>query len=174
MKDYKLLVVVDMQKDFVTGPLGSDRSQDIVSRMSTFIKNFDGDVIFTKDTHDQKYLDTQEGQMLPIIHCLKGSPGHDLVPELQEFEAQWPVIEKPTFGSMQLCKEVQDHRYDHIYLVGVCTDICVLANAVLLKTADPEAVIHVLQDLCGGSTKDAHDCALKELASLQIDVQQSW
>lgn len=166
-----LLVVVDMQKDFVTGPLGTDRAVEIVPKIADYIKGFDGDIVYTKDIHDVSYLHTQEGENLPIPHCMKGYNGQKIVPELALLIKEGDrIIEKSTFGSLRLLEIVQDNHYEHIYLVGVCTGICVLSNAALIKAGDPESRIHVISDLCGCTSKESHQTALDAMELLQIDI----
>lgn len=169
-----LLVIVDMQNDFVTGPLGTKRAKEIVPKLVDYIKGFDGDIIYTKDTHDAAYPLMQEGKRLPVPHCIKGTVGHDLIPELANLVTHKDfVIEKPTFGSMELAEVISHCSYDMIYFVGVCTGICVISNAVLAKAADPEARICILKDLCGCVTKESHETALKAMELLQMDVAES-
>ena len=171
----KLLLIVDMQNDFVTGPLGTNEAQAIVSDMTTFAEQFDGDIAFTKDTHSNDYLSTQEGQKLPIAHTVKNTEGWQIINELRHIEHRPDVriFEKPVFGSADLyeflkaqCKHKD--RYTDLYLVGVCTGICVLSNAVLARTADPELNIHVIDDLCACIDYHTNHTALNALQTLQV------
>lgn len=167
----RLLIIVDMQKDFVTGILGTERARAIVEAVAKFINGFDGDRIYTKDTHSKDYLQTQEGKRLPLIHCVRGTDGWQLAPEIQATVREGDrIIEKPTFGSLELVEAIQSGHYDEIYLVGVCTGVCVIANALLAKTADPEAAIRIVSDLCGCITRETHNTALGAMVTLQMDL----
>ena len=167
----KLLIVVDMQKDFVTGPLGTKEAEAIVPKLADFIQRFDGTRIYTLDTHTSNYLETQEGQLLPIPHCMEGYPGHDLVPEINQLVTkQDMVLTKPGFGSPKLFEYLSSHHFDDIYLAGVCTGICVISNAVLCKTADTESCIHILSDLCACVSPESHRTALAAMERLQMDI----
>ena len=167
----RLLIVVDMQKDFVTGVLGTARARAIAPAIAAFIRGFDGDRIYTKDTHMEDYLLTQEGKRLPVVHCVGGTDGWQLVPEIQDtVRAEDLIIEKPSFGSLELITAIQRGGYDEIYLVGVCTGICVISNAVIAKAADPEARIAIVSDLCGCVTEETHETALAAMRTLQMDV----
>ncbi len=170
----KYLIVIDMQNDFVTGSLGSSDARKIVDAMAVKLEDFNGELIFTKDTHGADYLKTQEGANLPVEHCIRGSLGHDLVPELQEIceKRKARVFEKNTFGSQALAtylKEQWDkNEIQSIALCGVCTDICVISNALLIKATIPECPLIVLKDLCAGLSRDKHAHALDVLNSCQI------
>ena len=155
------LIVIDMQKDFITGSLGSKYGQDIVNNVKKKIEIYQGEILVTKDTHFENYLDTQEGKLLPIKHCIKETNGWRLVPEIEENLKNKKVFEKNTFGSVELEK---------IELIGVCTDICVISNALLLKANFPEIPLYVDSSCCAGSSLDAHEAALKVLKSCQIIV----
>ncbi|MDO5311659.1 MAG: isochorismatase family cysteine hydrolase, partial [Clostridia bacterium] len=137
----KILVVVDMQNDFITGDLGSDAAKRIVPKVKEKIENFDGRIIFTRDTHFENYLNTQEGAKLPVVHCIKGSEGWKICGELSQYAAE--IVDKPTFGSLELPDVIQcgDDSIDEIELCGLCTDICVISNAMILKAAFPEVKI---------------------------------
>ena len=171
----KLLIVVDMQNDFVTGCLGTKEAEAIIPKMAEYVKNFDGDVFFTQDTHDEYYDDTEEGRNLPVRHCIKGTEGWQIVPELAEFVTRGNSFEKETFGSRALLDFLSACRgtYDVIELCGVCTGICVISNAVLAKTAQPNAHIVVLKDLCACVTPQSHKTALKAMQTLQMEVTAS-
>lgn len=166
-----LLVIVDMQRDFVDGPLGTDEAKAIVPGIVNLIKNFDGHKIYTKDTHQTDYLNTQEGLNLPIPHCIEGYNGWEIVDEIRELIGKDDiVIKKPTFGSLELLELIKDELYENIYFVGVCTGICVISNAILAKTADPETKIHVIADLCACISPESHEHALDAMQRLQIDI----
>lgn len=167
----KLLVVVDMQKDFVTGCLGTKEACEITDSVTEYVKNFDGDVVFTMDTHGENYMETQEGNKLPVPHCLKGSDGWEIVPELKPYVSK--VFEKPTFGSKELADFVTNNEYESITLIGVCTGICVLSNAILIKAFAPEIPVRVIAGLCACVTPDTHETALRAMETCQIEVVRS-
>lgn len=172
----KYLIVVDMQEDFVFGKLGSKEAQQIVPKVVEKVKNFEGVVIFTQDTHNENYLQTQEGKNLPVEHCQKGSKGWQLIKELDNIqkEKQWKIYEKGTFGSLllaqELCKEAEQQKIESIELIGVCTDICVVSNALLLKAYLPEIPFFVDAACCAGVTEEKHKAALEVMESCQIKV----
>lgn len=173
----KLLVVVDMQKDFIDGSLGTPEAQAIVPAVVEKIKSFDGDVIYTMDTHDDNYLETQEGRKLPVVHCVVNTDGWKLHPDVQVAlnEKHANVITKSTFGAVDLVDDIEwDRRgkeYDSIELVGLCTDICVVSNALLLKACYPETPISVDASCCAGVTPETHQAALTTMKMCQIEVK---
>lgn len=173
MNDY--LIVVDMQKDFVDGALGSDMARKIVPAVRKKIENFQGKVLFTRDTHQENYLETQEGRNLPVSHCIKGTEGWEIIPELREFCKEAP-IDKPTFGSMELAhrlaKENEIIPVASVELIGVCTDICVISNALLIKAALPEVPVSVDASCCAGVTLERHQRALLAMKACQISVKE--
>ena len=167
----RLLVVVDMKKDFVDGALGSKEAQAIVPHVIDKIKAYGKagqEVVFTLDTHSEDYMDTMEGKKLPVIHCVKGTPGWELVEGLKEFEGK--RFEKATFGSRELADYAALGRYESVELVGLCTDICVISNAMILKAKFPEVRIVVDSRCCAGVTPETHENALKAMKVCQIDV----
>ena len=170
----RILVVVDMQNDFVGGSLGSEAAQDITLNVLKKVAKFPGRVIFTQDTHGEDYLETQEGRRLPVKHCIKGTPGWRLIPGLEKLQQEhhWPVIQKPCFGSWKLAEELrqinQARPIQSIELIGLCTDICVVSNALLLKAALPEVEIRVDSRCCAGVTPESHEAALDTMKSCQI------
>lgn len=166
----KLLIVVDMQNDFVTGVLGTKEAEAIVPDVAAYIKDFDGKVIFTRDTHDENYLNTQEGKKLPVTHCIKGSTGWEIIPELKPLAEGKDVFDKPTFGSLALADYLKENTFSEIQLCGVCTGICVISNAVLAKAAQPDTPIKVLSSLCACVTPDSHSIALEAMKTCHIDV----
>ena len=169
MEKKKLLVVVDMQNDFVTGVLGTKEAQAIVEPMAEYIKNFDGDVIFTQDTHHKNYLDTQEGKKLPVPHCVKNTDGWQIVDELNDIPGR--KFYKPAFGSLELGKEIRKYYADaDIYFVGICTGICVISNVMLAKSFAPEAKIHVIDNLCACVTPESHKTAIEAMRTCQVDI----
>ena len=171
----KLLIVVDMQKDFVDGALGSKEAVSIVDNVVKKIETFQGDIIVTYDTHPENYMDTQEGKNLPVPHCIKGTAGWELDAKVQKALEGKPfkAIEKPTFGSVELPEYIKAH-YDpaqlDIQLIGLCTDICVVSNALLLKANFLEAKISVDATCCAGVTVDSHNAALTTMKMCQISV----
>lgn len=166
----KFLIVVDMQNDFISGSLGSDLALSIVPAVVEKVKNYDGKVIFTRDTHGENYLKTQEGKRLPFEHCIKGTNGHEICDQLKGYATT--VVDKTTFGSLNLPEVIKKERskVEEIELCGLCTDICVISNAMILKAAFPETRIVVLKDCCAGVTFESHLTALNAMKSVQIDV----
>lgn len=164
----KVLIVIDMQNDFVTGTLGNKEAQAIVLNVQAKVKEYAdrGDrIIFTKDTHGENYLDTPEGKKLPVKHCINGTEGWQIVPGLEVENCEY--IDKPTFGWLNWEGFGSN---DEIELVGVCTDICVVSNALILKAKYPEAIISVDASCCAGVTPEKHNAALETMKSCQIDV----
>ena len=170
------LIVVDMQKDFVDGALGTPEAQAIVGKVMDKILGFEGQIFATLDTHRENYLDTAEGKKLPVPHCIKGTSGwalDDGVAAALEQKGYTPV-EKLTFGSVLLPRLVYQAAAGENFtleLVGLCTDICVVSNALLLKANFPEAQITVDSACCAGVTPAAHEAALTTMRSCQIDVK---
>lgn len=165
----KVLIVVDMQNDFVDGSLGTKEAVKIVPTVADKIKaaiNNNNMVIFTKDTHYSNYLETAEGKNLPVEHCIKGSSGWEIIPALNKYAQN--VIEKNTFGSTILPEKVKE--YDEIELIGLCTDICVISNALLLKAHFPEKDIYVDASCCAGVTPESHNNALEAMKMCQIKI----
>lgn len=170
----KVLVVVDMQNDFIDGSLGTKEAVAVLPYVLREIRDESYDYIFaTLDTHTKEYLQTMEGKNLPIEHCIKGTKGWQLNPMVKnELDKKDPVyVEKPTFGSEQLVKDMIQLNPDEITLVGLCTDICVISNALLLRTALHETPIHVVAEACAGVTVEKHEAALMVMVSCQIDVR---
>ena len=173
----KTLIVIDMQNDFVTGVLGTPEAQAIVPNVVKKIKEARENgtkVLFTKDTHYNDYLNSQEGKNLPVPHCIKGTKGHDLIPELRPYELQRAVYEKETFGSSILAYDLEvDYGMEdlgEIELCGVCTDICVISNALLIKARCPEVRIKVDASCCAGVTPESHNNALSAMKMCQIEI----
>lgn len=171
----KFLVVVDMQKDFVDGALGTPEAQAVVPAVLEKIRSFDGDIFVTYDTHFEDYLDTAEGKKLPVPHCIYGTPGWELderVGALME-DLSHIKVQKYTFGSTSLphlMAEVADGDNFSIELIGLCTDICVVSNALILKAHFPDAPIAVDPACCAGVTPALHEAALQTMRSCQIDI----
>ena len=168
-KTVKYLIVVDMQKDFIDGALGSPMAQAIVPKVVEKAAHFDGKVLFTRDTHGPNYLNTQEGRNLPVKHCVQGTPGWQICEELQPFAAN--VVDKLSFGSISLPRLLaQEGTPESIELCGLCTDICVISNAVILKSAFPETPVTVDAACCAGVTQESHNTALNAMKAVQIRV----
>lgn len=168
-----LLIVVDMQNDFINGSLGTKEAQAIVPAVKARILEAMEDrwqVIFTKDTHSIDYLKTQEGKNLPIKHCLRGSDGWQLHPELQDLSIGSSIFEKGSFGSLELAEYVSSLNPDAIEVIGLCTDICVVSNVALLKAYCPEVPMSVRASCCAGVTPEAHEHALATMKSLQVEI----
>lgn len=169
-----ILIVVDMQNDFITGTLGTKEAQAILPAVTSKIRSFSGRVFFTRDTHQADYLNTQEGRKLPVMHCLKESPGWQLHPELIPLCIEKP-IDKITFGSSELALRLQElnqtEAIHSITLIGLCTDICVISNALLLKAFLPETEIIVDAACCAGVTPQSHHTALDAMKACQIQIQ---
>ena len=165
----KILVVVDMQKDFVDGALGTAEAVQIVGNVVEKINSFDGEIIVTYDTHFENYLNTSEGRNLPVEHCIKGTVGHDIPADI--LRDHTAVFEKPTFGSTQLVDYLHTVEFEEVELVGLCTDICVISNALLIKAHFPEKVIAVDSSCCAGVTPDTHSAALTTMRMCQIKVK---
>lgn len=167
-----ILIVVDMQNDFITGALGSADAQAIVPNVVEKVKGFTGRVIFTRDTHPENYMDTQEGHNLPVPHCVKGTAGWEICPELAPLCNE--VIDKPTFGSAKLGEVLvaadKEEAISSVTLVGLCTDICVISNAMLVKAFLPEVPVTVDAACCAGVTPDSHKTALAAMLPCQINV----
>ncbi len=170
-----ILIVVDMQNDFVDGSLGTPEAQRIVDHVVEKIMHFEGRVLFTQDTHESDYLETQEGVRLPVEHCIRGTKGWELVPAIKALlmpESQ--VIEKPTFGSSELVGLLErlneEEPIRSITLAGLCTDICVISNALLIKAYFPEIPIAVDATCCAGVTVESHQRALDAMRVCQIDI----
>ncbi len=166
----KYLIVVDMQTDFITGSLGSDAAEAIVSAVVDKVKKFDGNVIFTRDTHFEDYLQTQEGRNLPVEHCIKNTDGWQICDELKPYANI--VVDKVTFGSIDLPDIIKNfgENIEKIELCGLCTDICVISNAMILKAAFPEVPIAVDSECCAGVSKENHNTALDAMRAVQIEV----
>ena len=164
----KVLIVVDMQNDFIDGALGTKEAVAIVPNVIETIKGFEGTILYTKDTHFDDYIDTQEGKNLPVPHCIKGTDGWNLAEDIEAVKCpQDKVFEKMTFGSKELGDYLQrlaiEEDIEEITLVGLCTDICVISNALLVKAYLPEVPVAVLQDCCAGVTPESHKNALEAM-----------
>lgn len=178
----KVLIVVDMQNDFVTGSLGTPEAKGIIpnvlEKVQQYMKNEEYRVIFTRDAHNQFYLETQEGKHLPIPHCIIGTEGWNIIPELDRHARNSFIVNKDTFGHnyWEYAFDLEENNFifpiESIELVGVCTDICVISNALILKTIYPETPIIVDASCCAGTTPENHNAALQVMKSCQIEVKE--
>lgn len=168
----KVLVVVDMQKDFIDGALGTEEAVAIVDNVAETVRSFEGEVIFTRDTHHDDYLQTQEGRNLPVPHCIEGTDGWQLDKKLQVIRTDsMKIFDKPTFGSVALAEYLKaDKEIGSVTLVGLCTDICVISNALLIKANMPEVEIRVIEKCCAGVTPQSHANALEAMKMCQIQI----
>ena len=170
----KVLIVVDMQNDFVTGALGTKEAEAIVPAVKAKILEYrkEGNpVIFTRDTHQPDYLKTQEGKRLPVEHCIEGTQGHAIIPELEKGESF--VLDKPNFGSLSLAEYLKENYpdADEFELCGLCSDICVVSNALILKAAFPETTVTVDALACAGVTPESHEAALLTMKMCQVEIK---
>ena len=169
-----ILIVVDMQNDFIDGALGTEEAVAIVPKVAEKIRGFKGTVLFTRDTHHEDYLDTQEGKNLPVVHCVEGTEGWQLREELAPLCKTAP-IDKPTFGSSRLGEILRGldalEPIGSVTLIGLCTDICVISNALLVKAFLPEAPVTVDAACCAGVTPESHRNALEAMKMCQIRVE---
>ena len=171
----KFLIVVDMQRDFVDGALGTSEAQGIVENVVHKIEAFDGEIVVTYDTHGEDYMQTAEGRKLPVPHCIKGTPGWQLNEQVEAALAgrDCTRIEKNTFGSVKLAHmlgELAEGEDFTAEFVGLCTDICVVSNALLVKAAYPEMELTLDASCCAGVTPATHQAALTTMRSCQINV----
>ena len=166
----KVLVVVDMQNDFIDGALGTKEAEAIVPYVKETIENFQGKVLFTRDTHFENYMDTQEGKNLPVPHCIKDSDGWRIHPELEVLR-NTEAIDKVTFGSKDLVEVLkQEDNLEEIMFVGLCTDICVISNVMVVKAFYPEVPLVVDAKGCAGVTVPSHLNALEAMKMCQVKV----
>lgn len=176
----KILVVVDMQNDFIDGALGTKEARAIVPKVAEKIRGFKGKIFYTRDTHEKNYLDTQEGRKLPVVHCIRGTRGWELHPEIEKLREDKPV-DKPAFGSIELGCAVKEfiakqnmseqETVDAITLTGLCTDICVISNAMILKAMFPEIPVIVDASCCAGVSPGSHKNALEAMKACQIEIE---
>ncbi len=169
----EILIVVDMQNDFIDGALGTEEAAAIVPRVKEKIENFSGEVLFTRDTHETDYLETQEGRNLQVPHCIRGTEGWQIRPELDALRTSVP-IDKNTFGSAELGAKLAamdlEEAVSGITLIGLCTDICVISNAMIVKAFLPEVPVTVDSSCCAGVTPASHETALEAMKACQITV----
>ncbi len=169
------LIVVDMQNDFIDGALGTAEAVAILPAVKSKIENFEGRVLFTRDTHETDYLETQEGRNLPVEHCIKGTDGWQIAPALEALRKE-EAVDKPTFGSValgQLLKayDTYEEKIGSVTLIGLCTDICVISNAMIIKAFLPETPVIVDAACCAGVTPESHENALKAMSVCQIKIE---
>ncbi|MCR5355834.1 MAG: cysteine hydrolase [Lachnospiraceae bacterium] len=169
----KVLVVVDMQNDFIDGALGTKEAVAIVDNVALKIKNHNGPVIYTRDTHGPDYLNTQEGKNLPVEHCIEGSDGWKISSALPA-DKDSTVFNKPAFGSKDLGvyleKLNEKEKIDEIEVIGLCTDICVISNVLLIKAFLPEVPVSVDPSCCAGVTPESHETALAAMKMCQVNI----
>ena len=170
----KMLIVVDMQNDFIDGALGTKEAEAIVENVVAEIRKYPTEnVIATRDTHEENYMETREGKFLPVPHCIRSTHGWEIADAVKEVLGSAAVLDKPTFGSVELMERITDLAKDQqldITLVGLCTDICVVSNAMLIKAALPETNVSVVENCCAGVTPESHAAALKTMAMCQINI----
>ena len=170
----KVLIVIDMQNDFIDAALGTKEAAAIVDAVKDKIRSYPSEnIIATMDTHFDNYMQTQEGKYLPVPHCIKGTDGWKIRPEIAELLKDAKIYEKPTFGSTALAadlKALSEREELELELVGLCTDICVVSNALLLKACMPEVKISVDAACCAGVTPEKHLAALETMRSCQIQI----
>ena len=170
----KLLLVIDMQKDFIDGALGTPEAAAIVDRVTEEIGKYPPENVFaTRDTHPENYLETQEGRNLPVVHCVKGTAGWTLNEKVAAALEGAEIIDKPTFGSVVLAERLAEMAREEdleITLVGLCTDICVVSNALLVKAFLPETPVRVIAAACAGVTPASHAAALETMKMCQVQV----
>lgn len=168
-----ILIVVDMQNDFIDGALGTREAQAIVDKVKEKILDFKGPVIFTRDTHGENYMETQEGRNLPVPHCIKGTDGWQIRPELDDLRRTQPV-DKPGFGSVELGRMLLEMNAEEaigsVTLVGLCTDVCVISNALIIKAFLPEVPVKVDAACCAGISPESHGNALSAMAMCQVEI----
>ncbi len=171
----RFLVAVDLQKDFVDGALGSPEAVAMIPAAAKKIRGFDGEIFVTLDTHFENYMETAEGKKLPVPHCIKGTPGWELDRKIKKAleKKSYVAVEKNTFGSVRLpalIAEAAAGEEFSVVIIGLCTDICVVSNALLIKANFPEADISVDPACCAGVTPEKHEAALETMRSCQIDI----
>lgn len=171
----KILIVIDMQNDFIDGALGTEEAVSITPLVEDKVKNFkSGRLVFTRDSHTEEYMETQEGEYLPVPHCVVDTKGWQIADSLLPYTKDADIIDKPSFGSIELAEHVKalndEEEIDEIILVGLCTDICVISNAMILKAMLPEVKITVDSACCAGVTPETHQNALEAMKSCQINI----
>ncbi len=170
----RCLIVIDFQKDFISGSLGFPEAENLAAPIAEKIRSYreNGDsILFTFDTHDQDYLETQEGKHLPIEHCIRGTEGHRLHPEIEKLRRPEDIcFKKNTFGSIDLCDYMRQHKFSSIELCGLVSNICVISNAVICKTAQPETPIYLDPRCTAAADPEANAAAIKVMEGLQVNI----
>ena len=166
----KCMVVVDVQNDFVDGTLGFEGANQVVENIVNKLKYFKGDLVFTRDTHFDNYLETQEGKNLPVVHCIKGTDGWQIDSRLKPFLSDAAVFDKPSFGSLDLIEYFQNNNYESVEIMGLVSNICVISTAVLIKTANPELPIIVDSSCTDSFDSQLNKDSLNVLKGLQVEV----
>ena len=167
-----VLAVIDMQNDFIDGALGTKEAEAIVENVAAQIRDFDGEVVYTRDTHSEGYLGTQEGKKLPVPHCIRDTEGWQIRAQVsQACSKDARVFDKPAFGSVELAEYLRDMPdLESVTLIGLCTDICVISNAFVIKAFLPEVTVRVNADCCAGVTPESHRNALEAMKMCQVEV----
>ncbi len=181
----RLLLVIDMQNDFITGALGNDECRAVVPKVIARMEQARKDgwkIICTQDIHEDNYLETGEGRRLPVEHCLRGTNGAELIDEIEEFMTRYDdhhelflsesPFEKSAFGSTDLSNALKKYDIEEIELIGVCTDICVISNAMILRSDYPEIEVSVNQQCCAGVSPESHKNALMAMQGCQINIKK--
>ena len=174
----KTLIVIDMQNDFISGSLANTDAEMIVDGTVSLVSNWKGEIIFTRDTHGEDYMQTEEGKNLPVPHCIKGTEGWEIRKEIYDAainnkKATVKTVDKPSFGAGTLLYEavISDRIPEKVTFTGTCTDICVISNALILKSFLTETPMSVIEGLCAGLTKEKHSAAIEVMKSCQIAVE---
>lgn len=167
-----VLAVIDMQNDFIDGALGTKEADAIVDKVAAQIREFDGEVVYTRDTHFEGYLGTQEGRRLPVPHCIKDTAGWQIQSSVEQACAgDAKVFDKLTFGSVELANYLKNMTdLESVTLIGLCTDICVISNALVIKAFLPEVTVRVNADCCAGVTPQSHKNALEAMKMCQVEI----
>ncbi len=167
-----VLAVIDMQNDFIDGALGTKEAEAVVDKVAVQIREFDGEVVYTRDTHFEGYLETQEGKKLPVPHCIKDTDGWQIRTQVsQAGNEDAKVFDKLTFGSVELAEYLKAMPdLESVTLIGLCTDICVISNALVIKAFLPEVTVRVNADCCAGVTPESHKNALEAMKMCQVEV----
>lgn len=163
----KTLIVIDMQNDFIDGSLGTAEAVQIVGNVAAKIQEYKSrgdEIIFTRDTHHENYMETNEGKHLPVVHCIEGTKGWEIREELDTEGAK--IIDKPSFGYTKW----GDYNFEEVELVGLCTDICVVSNALIIKALFPEIKVSVDASCCAGVTPESHEAAIKTMQMCQVEI----
>ncbi len=172
LKEKSLLIIVDMQNDFIDGSLGFDKARTIIPAITNLISKFqnsNNEIIFTQDTHFKDYLQTTEGQNLPIIHCIKGTRGHEICDDLKPFISHYKVFEKSGFGSLEIGNFIKNSDFKQIFLVGLVSDICVISNAIVAKSALQSGEIYVIKDATQSPNEQMREKTFEILQNLHIN-----